>query len=261
MKREITKISPIIFALLILLTGQVHAQTDQVTQFSTIDALLNGLYDGQFSFSEIKKSGNFGIGTFNALDGEMVLLDGTVYQVTANDGVHKIDVPGKTPFAVTAFFEPDTQFSLSGNNSIEELKEETDKYLISENLFYAIKITGKFSYMKTRSILEQSKPYPPLAESAKEQVVFEAENIDGTVIGFYSPEYIKGINVPGYHLHFISGDKTFGGHILNLKIEKAVAEIDEIKNFSLHLPENDDFYKTNLKKDKSKELKAVEQDK
>ncbi len=236
----------------------VSAQSDAVTQFSTIDALLNGLYDGQFSFGEVSRSGDFGIGTFNALDGEMVLLDGQIFQITAEGGVNLIDSSATTPFSISTFFDNDKRFKIDSCQSLEELTQILDAKIVSGNIFYAVKISGNFLYVKTRSVPKQNKPYLPLAEAAKHQIVFEKENLKGDLIGFYAPIYVKGINVPGYHLHFLSEDKTFGGHVLDVKIGKVECFLDEIKSFKLILPDDAEFLKTDLSQDKENELKSVE---
>ncbi|NLT50686.1 MAG: acetolactate decarboxylase [Ignavibacteria bacterium] len=248
--------SVIVFILFFI--GIVSAQSDALTQFSTIDALLNGLYDGQFSFGEVIRSGDFGIGTFNALDGEMVLLDGEIFQITADGGVNLIDSSVTTPFSVSTFFDSDNHFKIDSCQSLEELIKILDSKIVSGNIFYAVKISGNFLYVKTRSVPKQNKPYLPLTEAAKHQTVFEKENLKGDLIGFYSPVYVKGINVPGYHLHFLSKDKTFGGHVLDVKIDKVECFLDEISSFKLILPDDDEFLNTDLSKDKEDELKSVE---
>jgi acetolactate decarboxylase len=137
---------------------------EALTQISTIDAILNGVYDGVITIGELKQYGDFGIGTFEALDGEMVELDGEFYQIKADGIAYIVDPKVMTPFASVTFFDTDSQIELLGeyeNLPYAECQKLITGSLPTENIFYAIRITGVFSYMKTRSVPAQHKPYPP----------------------------------------------------------------------------------------------------
>lgn len=238
--------------------AQTNPKQDTLTQIATIDALLNGVYDGQTSLLQLVEQGDFGIGTFQSLDGEMIVLDGIVYQVTSDGLVLLPDTAMKTPFAAVTFFEPDMSHDVPAGTGFESFSQQLDALLPTANIFYGVKVTGTFRKIKTRSVPKQKKPYPPLMEVAKNQPVFEFENIEGTMIGFRCPPYIKGINVPGYHLHFLSKDKKKGGHVLDFTTEETKTTLDYTSQFTLVLPEQDSFYATDLKGDKSKELEKIE---
>ncbi len=228
-------------------------------QVSTIDALLAGVYDGNMSCRRLQKHGDFGIGTFDRLDGEMVLLDGNMYQIKADGKVYEPDPSVKTPFATVCQFTTDKTIPIKTGSDYATIENLLDEYAPNQNLFYAIKITGQFRLMKTRSVPGQQKPYPPLKEVTSDQPEFNMENISGTIIGFRCPPYVKGINVPGYHLHFISSDRTQGGHVLSFEIADGKCEVDVLNKYSLTLPvDTTEFAKTDLSKDRSKELKDVE---
>lgn len=233
---------------------------DTVFQTSTIDALLAGVYDGETTFGEIRKNGDFGIGTFDALDGEMILLDSIVFQVGFDGSVTEIDDSITTPFANSTFFEADKTIVLENLiTSFADLEKFIDEQIPTTNLFYAIKIESEFPYIQTRSVPRQSKPYPPLAEVVGKQNKFEFENITGTVVGFRSPDFVAGINVPGYHLHFLSAAHDSGGHILEINLAAGTQILlDPTPRFTLELPEKGDFLDTNLGEDKSAELEKVE---
>ena len=232
---------------------------DTVYQTSTIDALLAGVYDGDLTIGQLVKHGDFGIGTFDHLDGEMVLLDGKMYQIKADGKVYSPGLLNKTPFATVCKFTAEKNISIRPGTDYMLLKQLIDKYIPNKNLFYAIKITGKFKRMKTRSVPAQKKPYPPLKEVTKNQPEFHMKNITGTIVGFRCPPFVKGINVPGYHLHFISDDQTRGGHVLDFEIEESICEIDILDQYFLKLPKNtEDFAKTDLSKDRERELEDVE---
>jgi len=239
--------------------GCAHVQkNDVVFQSSTINALLKGIYDGDVTFGELKRNGDFGLGTFNGLDGEMIGLAGIFYQIKADGVAYPVEDSVKTPFAVVSFFTPDDTLKLDTADSYTQLKQHIDGLLPSQNIFYAIRIDGNFKYIKTRSVPGQQKPYPPLVEVVKEQSIFEFHDIDGTIVGFRSPGYVQGINVPGYHLHFITKDRNAGGHLLECRMQEVTLQIDHINNFFMALPHGGEFYITDLAQDKKKDVEIVE---
>lgn len=227
-------------------------------QVSTINALLSGAYDGQMSIAELKNRGNLGIGTFAALDGEMILLDGTVYQARYDGTVVKVNDQQNTPFAAVTIFDEDQRIDDATIANYEALQKTLDTLIKNPNLFYAFKISGDFSYVKVRSVPPQQKPYPPLAEVTKNQPTFEYQNVKGQLVGFWCPAYINGINVPGYHLHFISKDRTQGGHLLEAEIKNASILVDQTPSFQMTLPDDDEIANLNLDQDKSEEIEKVE---
>ncbi len=245
--------------LCLLVSGCAMPARDTVFQTSTIDALLAGVYDGDMSCRRLLKHGDFGIGTFDRLDGEMVLLDGNIYQVKADGKVYEPAPSIKTPFATVCRFTTDRTFPIKTGSDYEAVENLINESVPNQNLFYAIKITGQFRSMKTRSVPGQQKPYPSLKEVTRAQPEFIMKNISGTIVGFRCPPYVKGINIPGYHLHFISSDHTQGGHILSFEIADGKCEIDVLNQYFLTLPANTkEFAETDLSKDRSKELKDVE---
>jgi len=232
---------------------------DTVTQYSTIDALLSGFYDGDISCKELLNYGNFGIGTFNRLEGEMIILDGSVFQVKADGVVYKPAVETKTPFATVCCFHSDQELVFNKRLDFDALQTVIDEAVPNKNIFCAIKITGTFAQMKTRSLPAQKKPYPPLLEVTKNQPEFLMENVKGTLLGFRCPSYVKGINVSGYHLHFISQDLNQGGHVISFELVNGRGEMDVCRTFYLILPENQDAFRcVDLSKNRSKELERVE---
>ena len=216
--------------------------TDTLFQLSTINALMDGIYDGEMTYKEVKQKGDFGIGTFNALDGEMVAVNGGFYQITSDGAVHSVSPSMKTPFAAVTFFNADQTVSIAEPSSLDQLKSLIDPRLPTKNVFYAIKIEGLFSRIKLRSVPKQEKPYPPLADVIKTQPTFEYQNIKGTIVGLYCPQYAEGINVPGYHFHFISADRTKGGHVLECETRNGTISIDDTTGLHVVLLKTDAFY-------------------
>ena len=187
---------------------------DAVFQVSTINALLQGIYDGELTCGDLLKQGDFGLGTFQGLDGEMVALDGRIYQARADGSVHLVAKEMRTPFAVVKFFKADKKLALTEPMDLQRLEQILDAQLPTRNVFYAFKVQGTFAYVKTRSVPRQSQPYPPLSDVARNQPTFEFRDVKGTLVGFRVPDYLAALNVPGYHLHFLSDDRKSGAHLL-----------------------------------------------
>jgi acetolactate decarboxylase len=225
----------ILFILPLILFFQSCAQYpgDLVYQESTIGQLDDGEMEGMLSVGDLKKHGNFGIGTFDGLDGEMVGVDGEFFQVDYQGATNSVNDKIKTPFAMVTFFESDKSIKLTGDYDYQLLKDTIDQTLPSKDIIYAIKISGEYGFVKTRSVPKQQKPYPALKEVVKQQKIFDFNNIKGTAVGFWVPKYMKNINVPGYHFHFITEDKKAGGHLLECKITNPTVHIDF--NTDLHL--------------------------
>ncbi|MFA6378169.1 MAG: acetolactate decarboxylase [Candidatus Omnitrophota bacterium] len=216
---------------------------DALFQASTISALSQGMYHGDMSFQELNKYGDFGLGTFNDLDGEMIILDGVFYQAKTDGYLYPVSLQEtKTPFSEVTFFRSNLTKTVTRQMTQTELKEMITGLLRSKNIFYAIRIVGHFPYIKIRSVPAQKRPYPKLDDVVKDQAVFEFHQAEGTIVGFWCPEYVKKVNVPGYHFHFISRDKKRGGHVLDFIITNSTIDIDEKTSLDVVLPETEDFY-------------------
>ncbi len=231
---------------------------EAVHQVSLLSALLVGQYDGQTSFKELRKYGDIGIGTFEGLDGEMIELEGKFYQVKADGVAYPVADTMQTPFASVTYFEADKSQALNEEIDFPQLQNRIDSMISNKNIFYAIKVTGDFKYVKTRSVPGQQKPYPPLAEVTKNQPTFEFNNVKGTLVGFWCPSYVDGINVPGYHVHFLNADKNAGGHLLGFTMESGQIEIDATPNFYMCLPAGEEFGKIDMTEDRTQETNKVE---
>ncbi|MDD3814486.1 MAG: acetolactate decarboxylase [Desulfocapsaceae bacterium] len=256
-----TRIRLVVFSFLFLaLTSIVHAgeQADSLFQYSTINGLLKGFYDGDLSFSDLSAHGDLGLGTFNHLDGEMVALDGRFYQVRMDGVAYPVKGEQNTPFAVVTRFDADQNADLPVELNYQGLQQNLDRLITNRNHFYAFRIPGHFRKMMVRSVPSQRPPYRPLAEVVKEQAVFKYEDTEGTLIGFYTPDFMQGLNVPGYHFHFLNKNKTRGGHVLDLQTGPGKIEIDEISEIVMSLPGSPTFATLDLAQDQAKALQQVE---
>ncbi|OGP54590.1 MAG: alpha-acetolactate decarboxylase [Deltaproteobacteria bacterium RBG_13_52_11] len=234
---------------------------DTLFQVSTINALLNGDYKGAMTFGELKRHGTFGIGTFDGLDGEMIGLEGGFYQIKADGIAYPVPDIMTTPFAVVTVFEADRTVTVKDSMSYEGLQRTVDELLPDTTLFYAIEINGMFTYIKTRSVPRQKEPYPPLVEAVKGQTIFEFHDIKGAIVGFRCPDSVKGVNVPGYHFHFITADKKAGGHLLACQLQEVTITVDYTSQFHMVLPQQDSASLQSVpNKDRAEELKKVEQE-
>ena len=234
-----------------------RADRDVLFQTATLGALVEGVYDGNLAVGELKKRGDLGLGTFDALDGEMVMLDGRVYRVRADGKAEAVGDEETTPFATVTFFEADHTGSLEGPFDLARVEEMLDTVLPTKNIPYAVKIEGTFARVKTRSIPRQTKPYPRLPEVAAKQPTFEFENVRGTLVGFRCPQYMKGLNFPGWHLHFLTADRTAGGHVLELVTGKVQFALDYTPAIRVALPKGGGFYEADLAGDKTADLKRT----
>lgn len=251
----------VIAALFIFCSPVLAAQPGGLYQISTIDALLAGSYDGQITFAELAKHGDFGLGTVDKLNGEMVGIDGKFYQVTVDGKVHSVPPSMTTPFANVTFFKPSFSFDCPAGLDYAALQKVISKKLPSPNLFYAIRVDAAFAFVKVRSVPKATKrPYPKLVEIVKNQKVYEFKNVKGSLVGFFSPAFVKGVNVPGYHMHFIGDQRQKGGHLLGIFTKACKVQVAVLNRLNLELPTKGDFLGTKLGHDMSHQLEKVEKD-
>ena len=215
-------------------------------------------YDGDLTLKELQKKGSFGIGTFNELDGEMIGFNNHFYQIKSDGKVYPVKKEQQTPFAVVTDFKSDKEYVSSKDLNLKNLYSLLDSLTPNKNLFFAYQIKAQLNTLKTRSVPKQNKPYPVMIDAVKTQSVFELGKIKGTLVGFRFPEYMKGLNVPGYHFHFISEDQISGGHVLDLAGANFEISVDSITDFELKIPNNPEFNKLNLSKTKLEDLEKVE---
>lgn len=256
MFRKIALLSQVCLILSVALTG--CTDSDLVSQTSTIDALLQGEYGPLISVAQLKQEGDTGIGTFEHLDGEMIMLNGTVYQVRSDGTIHPRNNDTKLPFATVKFFHADKTVHPTGSLSYKEFMYAMDNELPTGNWFYTFVVHGTFKMVKTRSVPKQTPPYPPLVEVVKQQSTWTFENVTGTLVGFRCPSFSKGLNVPGYHMHFLRDDRQGGGHVLDFETDDVNIQIDTSRQWAVTLPDTTLFKDMNLVQDRSKELHKVE---
>ena len=234
---------------------------ETIEQVSLLQGLTFGDYHGSLPAKKIKTLGDTGIGTFDALNGELIMLEGNIYRASGDGSVEAVDDNETIPFCDVTFFDNDETEELSNVADIAMLKETLNKRVdeLGNNRFYMIRIDGNFNEMNVRSELAQTEPYKPLADVLEtDQTFFDYSNIEGTVVGLYCPEYMDKLNASGWHFHFISNDRKKGGHILELKFDKAELKWDYTDNFEMLLPDNEMFNSFDLTIDQTEDIKKVE---
>lgn len=229
-------------------------------QVSMATALVEGVYEGAVRVGTLRQHGNLGLGTFEDLDGEMVIVDGDFFQVRSDGSVRKVGDQALSPFAAITDFSPGPETILGDSPDLAHLTARFDTLRQSENVFYALRVDGQFDYIHTRA-MRRTKQGVPLVEAAAVQPEFEFQNIKGTLVGFWTPEYAKTLNVPGYHLHFISDDRTHGGHLLQCRAKNLRLQIQTEGHYQIVLPQTNDFLKADLRGDPTKALAQAEGEK
>jgi len=228
-----------------------------VFQVSISGALVAGVYDREVSVQAILEHGNFGLGTFADLDGEMVILDGRVYQVQGSGRVSEAANDAGAPFAVVTAFEPDTDVSIASVSSFTDLEERCDQFRSSGNIFYALRIDGRFKRVRTRAV-NPPQPGTRLADATKAQSEFVFADIDGSLVGLWSPGFSSAFSIAGYHFHFLSADRRHGGHLLDVEADELQLKVEALTNFHLALPESEAFLKADLSRNTAEELAYAE---
>jgi acetolactate decarboxylase len=237
------------------LTEYLQSSPRRMYQISTSSALVEGVYSGSVSSSTLLEHGDFGVGTFEGLDGEMVILDGEIYQVGGS--VQRRTDDFLVPFASVTHFTEDAEFQIEKFSSLKELAVACDPHRQSDNLFYALRVEGIFDTMHARAV----HPVPKgtrLLDAAETQFEFHFRDIEGTLVCLWSPRYSSSFSIPGYHFHFISKDRKQGGHVLDCSAQRLHACIQVVSQYEVRLPESGSFLTTNLDKDPASDLAKAE---
>jgi acetolactate decarboxylase len=230
----------------------------RVTQFSVINALMLGDYDGVFSIGDVLEHGDFGVGTLDHLDGELIVLDGRAYQVNGEGRVLDAGSDRKTPFATVVRFVGDGSLRCPAARSLAELDAFFEQRVPHANSFVAVRVEGRFETLTLRSVARQEPPYRSLSEVAKEQAVWHHEKIAGTLVGIRTPAWAHGLNVTGTHWHFLSNDRRVGGHVLDCRIEQAASTYQVCTDWLVRLDDRPEFDRLDLGRDMRSQVSDVE---
>ena len=235
----------------------LEGKEDNLFQVSTASALVAGIYGGAISAGALLEHGDLGLGTFENLDGEMIVVAGEVFQARFDGSVQRVSADQKTPFAVVTQFTPSERLTNVDCLNIQDLERKFDQLRDSDNLYYALRATGVFDKLYLRAVCKTEEGVP-LVQAAAVQAEFSLEKMEGSLVGFWSPGFARALSVPGYHLHFLSKEKHKGGHLLNLSGENLCLELQRKTGFTTMLPQNHGFLSADLTHDPSADLDKAE---
>lgn len=239
------------------LASHLEVEHRTLFQVSTSGALVQGIYDGAVTVATLREHGDLGLGTFEHLDGEMIVLDGKFYQVRSDGSVRVAEDTAQSPFAVVTRFVADDEISIAGISDLPALCQAIDRRRGSNNLFYAIRIDAHFDHLQVRAACKSAEGVP-LAEATSYQAEFEFSDVSGTIVGFWAPAYSAAFSIAGYHFHFLSADRSRGGHLLRCVADGARIQLQREGNFQVALPESTEFLKSDLTRDPSADLDKAE---
>ncbi len=256
-RRTITAISlafSLILTCITLLAGCAAPQTSDKTLYitGTYASLSHGVYDGDVTVADLKHQGDFALGNFNALDGEMVGLDGKYYQIGPGGKLNAANDSMRMPNTTATFFKPYEVIIIDKPMSYQELQQYISQQLPTQNIFYAIKLNGNFESIKARTLTKLDQPYPSTAYSTitQNEPTFDFNNVDVVMAMTYSPIQMKELVYPGYHAHFITVDGKSGGHVIDARITRGRAEVEFLPNLTVNLPQNSKYYQANFSESK-----------
>ena len=216
-------------------------EDNHIYQYSLLNALMDGVSETGITASKLASKGNQGLGTFVRMNGELLFLDGKVYQLQAEGNIREAADDDQIPFAVSTQFVPQRteNVQLSDKDDVDNALNSFNDH--AANLFMTYRINGHFEYLKCRTVRGQEFKGQSLSELGKKQSVETYENVSGTIIGFRTPKNWQGFGVAGEHLHFITDDRKAGGHVLEMKAEKVEMQMAVASNVHVELPTSDDF--------------------
>jgi acetolactate decarboxylase len=230
------------FCFLTLLTISCHAEAQSLFQLGNASALFSGAIEGNMRYSQLAVKGDFGLGTFNGINGEMVALDGKFYKIGQRGETTSVNPEWKTPFVELVKFHSNKSIRFENIDNYDVLKQHLASRLENKNLPYAIKIHGTFSFLKLRS----RSPRSALQTQDIKEETYSIDNMKGTLVGFWMPDYLLTLTVPGFHFHFLSDDKKMSGHVLELKSEKIDAVTNQIEKIELVFPQTQVYKNANI---------------
>ena len=235
---------------------------NKMYQVSTLQALALGYSRAVITVKELINEGNTGLGTFEDVNGEMVVMDGHCFRADQDGHVSEVSLETGVPFAAVATLQGEQEFQLKNIPDIEAVRTELTRKIEERfglNSMQVVRIDGVFEKVDARSEAPYRSHHVTLKEVlSRNQKAFIFENIRGSLVGVYFPDYMDGINMPGWHLHFISEDRTKGGHVFDVSIGEGAVKVDKITSIEINLPKEAAFDTYSLKQDLQEEIKSVE---
>lgn len=214
-------------------------------QYSHYAALEQGCYDGALSIAELKQHGNLGLGTFNALDGELMVIENQYYHCSQGRALLALD-DQRLPWAAVTWFEKECSFSMDHIASLDALEAFILTQIPSRNYPMAIKIKAVVRNICIGSVPKQTKPYKTIAALENDFVPMHFGDRRVDMAGFYAPHFMFPIKSSGIHLHCVDETRQIGGHVLSFDLLEGTAEVQALQMFNLTLPNIEDYQKAAL---------------
>lgn len=228
-----------------------------MTQFAVLDALLAGAYESGIPVSDVRGLGDFGIGCCDHLGGEVIVLDGEVFECTVGEPPDRMQDAQILPFVDVCRFAATSSLEIE-DTDLTALTARVEGALLSRNLFHAVRLDGVFTSVRVRVTPRQEHPFRPLAEVTSGQIETVLSGVSGSLVGFWSPAIYQGITVAGLHVHFLAEDRSVGGHVLDVTVGRAGLQLTAYARFDLRLPTDDQFLRTELTHGEDHRIVAVE---
>ena len=236
---------------------------NKMFQVSTLQALAMGYSRTVISVAELLEHGDTGLGTYEDVNGEMILVDGHPYRAQDDGSIIEVSSETGVPFSAVTHLSGDRIFSLSHLKSIEELTDSLNLKIEEDfglNSMHMVRIDGFFNKVSARSAAPYHSQHIRLKEILQmTQQSFSFSNIEGTLVAVYFPDYMDGINAPGWHFHFISSDRAQGGHVFDISMTEGEVHMDKISQIEIQLPTEPAFDTYSLKDASRKEIEEVGQ--
>jgi acetolactate decarboxylase len=248
---------PLAHIVMSALADTLEIEHSTLFQVSTSTALVQGVYNGVVTIGELKQHGDFGLGTFDGLDGEMLAIDGRFYQVHGSGRVNEAGDNAKVPFAVVTAFHAQREQTIVHVDDFTNLTAQLDGLRRTENLFHAVRIEGRFANIRTRAACKAASGVS-LVNATSHQAEFEFTNVSGSLVGFWTPSYARTLNIAGWHLHFVTDDRTGGGHLLDCRADGLRVQVQELADVRIAMPETAAFLQADLSRDPTADLDVAE---
>jgi acetolactate decarboxylase len=248
---------PLAHVVMSALAEALDVERATLFQVSTSTALVKGVYNGVVTVGQLKRHGDFGLGTFDGLDGEMLALDGNFYQIRGSGEVTEAGDEARVPFAVVTAFQAGREATVDRVEGFDDLAARLDERRRTANLFCAVRLEGRFARVRTRAVCKAATGVS-LVEATSRQAEFAFTDVVGTVVGFWTPPYARSLNIAGWHLHFVTADRTGGGHLLDCQAAGLRVQMQDLADVRIAMPETAAFLQADLSQDPSRDLDVAE---
>ena len=243
--------------------SNIPESNTKMFQVSTLQALALGYSKQVTTVHQLLLHGDTGLGTFEDVGGEMIVLDGHCYCADENGRIKEAHPDTGVPFCSVSYMDNAREFTLGPVPDIGTLKKKLNLKIEEDyglNSMHMAVVSGKFETLSARSEAAYRSHHVTLkAVLEKTQNDYTFSQITGSLVCVYYPDYMDGINAPGWHLHFISEDRCHGGHVFGLKAENCTVKLKKISLIEIQIPNDPTFDTYSLKKASKEEIRQVEQ--